>query len=95
MELTGTEMIFSWHELRDAIEDGSIDRMVKNIEIMLNDGFTVSVHTRFRQDLPFKDIEELKAYIATINTSKKPAASPTGNPFLKDDDNAVEWVRKP
>lgn len=73
MELTGTELIFSWLELRDAVREGTIERIIANVDVLLKDGFSVSVHVHFREDLLFANIDEFKAYIATIHAHKSAA----------------------
>lgn len=66
MELVDTHMTFTWEELRDAIREGSIERMISNIWIMLDYGYTVSVHTRYSGDMDFSNIHDLETYIDSI-----------------------------
>jgi hypothetical protein len=67
MELIDTHITFTWEELREAVQEGKIERMLKNVQILLDDGYTFSVHTRYAGDTDFSDIASLRAYIASLS----------------------------
>ena len=66
MELIDTHITFTWEELREAILEGTIERMLANIGILLADGYSVSVHTRYAGDTNFHTLEALQAYVDNI-----------------------------
>jgi len=74
MELIDTHITFTWEEFREAILEGTIERMVSNIGVLLNDGYDVSVHAGKTGDIKFSNINELKAYIKTIPLNREVGA---------------------
>lgn len=67
MELIDTHITFTVDELKEAIEDGTIERLVSNVSILIDDGFAVSLYTRYAGDVNFANIDEFKTYIRTIS----------------------------
>lgn len=66
MEFTDTTLVVALSDIINAIDDGTLDSMVSNMETVMRNGYKVSIHRKSLEDITFTNVEQLRTYINNL-----------------------------